>query len=63
MNHAEALRFACNAVVLARSHRAAVRLPGTHATLQARGYTVHSVDLSEFLKAGGAAKCLTLLLR
>jgi N-dimethylarginine dimethylaminohydrolase len=58
----EALRFACNAVRVG-SH---IVLPSgcphlTH-TLEALGYTVHSVDLSEFLKAGGAAKCLTLYL-
>jgi N-dimethylarginine dimethylaminohydrolase len=27
------------------------------------GYQVVSVDLSEFIKAGGAAKCLTLQVR
>jgi len=28
--------------------------------LKRRGFTVHPLDLSEFLKAGGAARCLTL---
>jgi len=56
----EAVRFACNAVTLGRS----VVLPDgcsrTTAILQAHGYTPHAVNLSEFLKAGGAAKCLIL---
>jgi N-dimethylarginine dimethylaminohydrolase len=32
------------------------------AVLQEHGYTPHAVNLSEFIKAGGAAKCLTLAL-
>ena len=28
--------------------------------LQAKGYDVQQVDVSEFLKAGGAVKCMTL---
>jgi len=35
---------------------------GLRDRLQSHGYTVHEVDLSEFLKSGGAAKCLTLRL-
>jgi N-dimethylarginine dimethylaminohydrolase len=31
-------------------------------TLKDRGFKPHPTDLSEFLKAGGAAKCLSLLL-
>jgi N-dimethylarginine dimethylaminohydrolase len=30
--------------------------------LQKRGFRVHPVELDEFLKAGGAAKCLSLRL-
>lgn len=30
--------------------------------LENRGYTVHTVDVSEFKKSGGGIKCLTLLL-
>jgi N-dimethylarginine dimethylaminohydrolase len=30
--------------------------------LCSRGYRVHPVNLSEYLKSGGAAKCLTLRL-
>jgi N-dimethylarginine dimethylaminohydrolase len=30
--------------------------------LEARGYCVHEFDMSEFIKAGGATKCLVLRL-
>ena len=60
---AEALRFACNAVRVGEHIVLPSGCPELTRTLEARGYTVHSVELSEFLKAGGAAKCLTLYLR
>jgi N-dimethylarginine dimethylaminohydrolase len=59
----EALRFACNAVVIGQKVVLPSGCPQLTRTLEARGCTVYSVDLSEFLKAGGAAKCLTLFLR
>ena len=43
----DAGNFACNAV---------------KARLMLAGFRVHEVELSEFLKAGGSAKCLTLRL-
>ena len=36
--------------------------PETMVMLQEHGYMPHAVNLSEFIKAGGAAKCLTLAL-
>lgn len=62
VTHEEALRFACNAVRVGAQIVLPSGCPHLTHTLEARGYTVHSVDLSEFLKAGGAAKCLTLYL-
>lgn len=59
----EALRFACNSVVIGHQVVMPAGCPRIASQLEARGYRVHSVDLSEFLKAGGAAKCLTLFLR
>ncbi len=59
----EALRFACNAVVLGKDVVLPSGCPLLTAELESRGFVVHSVEMSEFLKAGGAAKCLTLLLR
>ena len=59
----DARRFACNAVVVGRD---IVTNAGVSVTfrrqLTQRGYRLHEVDLSEFLKAGGAAKCLVLRL-
>ena len=36
--------------------------PVARAELVGRGYVVHEVDVSEFLKAGGGANCLVLTL-
>ena len=58
----EALRFACNSVVLGQHIVMPSGCPRLRARLEALGYRVHAVELSEFLKSGGAAKCLTLLL-
>jgi len=37
--------------------------PRLAAEIEARGYVVHPVDMSELVKAGGAVKCCTLELR
>ncbi len=58
----EALRFACNAVVIDRHVVLPSGCPDLNAQLQARGYQPHAVEMSEFMKAGGACKCLTLFL-
>ncbi len=58
----EARDFCCNAVEVNDTliaNRWSERLQGL---LSARGYRTVEVDLSEFMKAGGAAKCLTLRL-
>jgi N-dimethylarginine dimethylaminohydrolase len=58
----DAIAFACNAVELGDAlvmHEASPRL---RSRLNAAGYRVFCTDLSEFLKAGGSAKCLTLRL-
>ncbi len=58
----EARRFACNSVVIDRHVVMSAGCPVATAELQARGYEVHEVDVSEFLKAGGGPKCLALFL-
>lgn len=59
----EAHKFACNAICVDKD----VVLPsGCHETvakLLESGYRCHPVDMSEFIKAGGACKCLTLALQ
>jgi arginine dihydrolase len=56
----EAIRFACNAVVVGREVVLNAGCPRLGDELTRRGWTVHSVDLSEYLKSGGSAKCLTI---
>ena len=56
----EALRFACNAVVIGKDIVIPSECPKTQAELEKRGFHVHSLEFDEFLKAGGAAKCLVL---
>jgi N-dimethylarginine dimethylaminohydrolase len=58
----EAERFACNAVCSGTHVVIPEGSPDTMKKLGAHGYTTHAVCLSEFIKAGGAAKCLTLAL-
>lgn len=59
---ADALRFACNAVNVGRTILLNRISDVLCAELQSRGYQVIQVELTEFLKAGGAAKCLVLRL-
>jgi lysine-ketoglutarate reductase/saccharopine dehydrogenase-like protein (TIGR00300 family) len=56
----DAIEFACNAVNIERvvvMNKASAEL---QQVLAERGFTVVETPLTEFLKAGGAAKCLTL---
>jgi N-dimethylarginine dimethylaminohydrolase len=56
----EAARFACNAVNI---NDTVIFNQGSHRLadeLKQRGFRVIQVDLSEFIKAGGSSKCLTL---
>ena len=62
VGEADALAFACNAVSLGRHvilNHASEALQGM---LRRAGFTPILTPLSEFLKSGGAAKCLTLKL-
>jgi N-dimethylarginine dimethylaminohydrolase len=58
----EAFRFGCNAVVVGKTVIHNSRCPKLAANLEAAGYKSIPVELDEFLKAGGSAKCLTLRL-
>ena len=62
VEEADAVRFACNAVNVGRTiilNRIGERLTST---LEAKGFHVVQVELSEFMRAGGAAKCLVMKL-
>ena len=58
----EAKRFGGNAVVVGKSVVTNTGCPRLHRELQQRGYRPIETPLSEFVKAGGSAKCLTLRL-
>src|SRR5262245_49854849 len=62
VNEADAHRFGCNAVVVGKNviiNAGCVKLA---ADLRAWGYNAIEVELDEFIKSGGSAKCLTLRL-
>lgn len=59
----DALQFACNAVDLGGRVIMNGASPELQARLRTAGFTPVLTPLSEFLKAGGTAKCLTLKLR
>lgn len=58
----EARSFACNAIQVGRYVLANRLSPRLSEALKRRGFEVIGLELSEFLKAGGSAKCLTLRL-
>jgi N-dimethylarginine dimethylaminohydrolase len=58
----EAERFACNAVVVGKKVVVNAGSDQLASDLRKAGYECLSVELDEFIKAGGSAKCLTLRL-
>jgi N-dimethylarginine dimethylaminohydrolase len=58
----DAYEFGCNAVVVGRKAIIAEPCHSLARALRKRGYTVCRLKFSEFIKAGGAARCLTLRL-
>lgn len=58
----EARSFACNTVVVGAAVVTNTGCPNLHDQLRAAGFTPAETPLSEFVKAGGSAKCLTLRL-
>ncbi len=62
VSEADAVNFACNTVNIDKIVVMNKVSEGLHKLLADRGFTVVETPLTEFLKAGGAAKCLTLKL-
>ncbi len=58
----EAVRFGCNAVVVGKTVITNTGCDRLEAGLAGWGYVPVAVELDEYLKAGGSAKCLTLRL-
>ena len=56
----EAMRFACNAIVVDNAVVMNENCPKTRGQLESLGFSVFETPLSEFIKAGGSAKCLVL---
>ncbi|MFO0841657.1 MAG: arginine deiminase-related protein [Gemmataceae bacterium] len=59
---ADAQRFGCNAVVVGKAVVINAGCSKLSSDLAAWGYTPVAVELDEFIKSGGSAKCLTLRL-
>ncbi len=62
VSRSDALRFACNAINVGKTILLNEISPQLSSRLESEGFRVIQVALSEFLKAGGAAKCLVLRL-
>lgn len=58
----EAMRFACNSVVLGNTVLMPAGCPLITTLLERRGYRVIPIPMSEFIKSGGACKCLVMFL-
>lgn len=59
----DAKKFACNAVVINNYVIIPSGCDDTQKILETLGLIVHQTDMSEYIKAGGACKCLTLNLQ
>ncbi|MFN7310980.1 MAG: dimethylarginine dimethylaminohydrolase family protein [Vampirovibrionales bacterium] len=59
-NAEEASYFTCNAVNIGKTVVTNLTTPRFTALLKSKGFDHIQTDLSEYMKAGGAAKCLTL---
>lgn len=60
VSEADAMKFACNAVVLGKDIVIPAETDETCRKLNALGYTTHQVPMTEFMKGGGACKCLSM---
>jgi N-dimethylarginine dimethylaminohydrolase len=58
----DAKMFACNAVVIKKKVIIPEGADATQAMLEEHGFKVYQTPMSEYIKAGGACKCLTLKL-
>lgn len=56
----EAKHFVCNMVTVGKQIIMPAGCPETKAMLEGMGYSIHEVEVTEYIKAGGACRCLTL---
>jgi N-dimethylarginine dimethylaminohydrolase len=60
VTEAEAKQFACNAIVIDKHVILPSECNKLSRQLESLGFITHPCDMSEYIKAGGACKCLTL---
>ena len=60
IEEADAVRFGANAIIVKNQIVVNAGCTALSEILMDEGFTVHPIDLSEFIKAGGSAKCLIL---
>lgn len=58
----EARRFACNSIVIDKQVIIPSGCPHLTQNLEKQGFKVHACPVDEYIKAGGACKCLTMRL-
>jgi len=58
----EAMKFSCNAVNVGKSVIMNITTDRSKNELKRKGFVPYETDLSEFMKSGGSAKCLTIKL-
>ena len=56
----DARRFKCNAIVIEKNVIMNHGCPQIRLQLEALGFSAFEIPLTEFIKAGGSAKCLVL---
>lgn len=60
VSQADVYMFACNAVVLGKDVILPKGCDHTGGLLKKHGFEPHQIDMNEYMKSGGACKCLTL---
>lgn len=58
----EAKKFACNAVVVDKNILIPAGANFTYNKLKKLGYKIHPIEMTEFIKGGGACKCLSFVM-
>lgn len=58
----DAFKFACNTIVLGKHLILPSASKNLQDTLRQKGFHIHIIDVSEFIKAGGACKCMAMIL-
>ncbi|PHQ80055.1 MAG: hypothetical protein COB66_05580 [Coxiella sp. (in: Bacteria)] len=60
VSDADARRFACNSIIIDKHIIVPQGCDATTPHLRELGFTIHELDMSQFLKAGGACNCMVL---